>query len=117
MPPATRHIRKPTRKPPRMSSPEAPDKKSPDKEAPAVSEAKAAAAPAAEAKSKPHDHRVIVRACPKIVVYYPTVLAAIICGFISYFMSENTLAMEIVGEIFIIVLFFNTIILAFEFPR
>lgn len=72
---------------------------------------------ATDLKSPPkrtHDERVIVRALPKIVVYYPTVLAAIICGFITYFFPA---AIERVGEVFIIILFFNTLVLAFEFPR
>jgi len=97
-----------------MSSAATPDQNSSDKEA---SAAKAPATPAAVSKSRPHDHRVIVRACPKIVVYYPTVLAAIICGFVTFFFAHKTAVVETVGEIFIIVLFFNTIVLAFEFPR
>lgn len=61
-----------------------------------------------------HDERVIVRAFPKIVVLYPTVLAAIVCGFVTFFFPTIS---QRVGEIFIIILFFNAIIMAFEFPR
>lgn len=61
-----------------------------------------------------HEERVVVRACPKIVVLYPAVIAAIVCGFVTFFFPD---AIQRVGEIFIIILFFNTLILAFEFPR
>jgi len=86
-----------------MSSAEA--KKSPDPKA------------KEESKGRSHKDRIIVRACPKIVVYYPTVIAAFVCGLVTYFFSDKPAVVETVGEIFIIVLFFNTIVVAFEFPR
>ena len=96
-----------------MSSAKASDKKANEEPGKSSSEAKSEA----EAKGRSHKDRIIVRACPKIVVYYPTVLAAFICGIVAYFYSDKPAVLEMVGEIFIIVLFFNTIVLAFEFPR
>lgn len=66
----------------------------------------------------PHvQERVVIRPYPKIIVYYPTMLAALVCGLVSCFHSNDKTLNEVVGAAFIAVLFLNTIVLAFEFPR
>lgn len=88
----------------------------PESKAPAAEPKAVAAASLAPAARRNHHDSIIVRSCPKIVVYYPTLLTAIICGLVTWFFPSEQVK-EVVGEIFMVVLFFNTIVLSFEFPR
>ncbi|MBI5758600.1 MAG: hypothetical protein HZA46_08790 [Planctomycetales bacterium] len=74
-------------------------------------------ATAATREAASHEDRVLIRPYPKIIVYYPTLVAALVCGLVANLFSEKLAVVELVGTVFIIVLFWNTVILAFEFPR
>jgi hypothetical protein len=80
----------------------------------------------AAAASKPHEHkgdadtaacgeeRIVIRAYPKAVFFYPMALAALICGICSLFGWANP---HTLGFIFMSVFFVNLVIVAFEFTR
>lgn len=69
-------------------------------------------APKPAPKERPE--RVIIRDYPKIVLLYPTFLAAIACGFITWFRPSYDIAC---GRTFLIIAILNLIVLSFEFPR
>jgi hypothetical protein len=58
--------------------------------------------------------RVVLRTLPKVVFLYPTLIAAIIAGLITSEWSQHGTA---VGVAFLIVAFFNFLVLSFDFPR
>jgi hypothetical protein len=83
-----------------------------------------APAPKAEVPRQParrtdpiDQQRVVIRPYPKIIVYYPTMLGAIVCGMIVGIFGANAAVVETASSIFLLLFFMNTIIMAFEFPR
>ena len=65
-------------------------------------------------RTQPHRERVFVRSYPKIIVQYPTALAALLCGVLIHFFPDWKGGL---GALFIAVLLLNTVVAAFEFPR
>jgi hypothetical protein len=70
--------------------------------------------PVRQAKRPPRLERVIVRSYPKVVFLYPTMLAALIAGIVSW---QSWGATSGWGDAFLIVLGANLIVLGFDFPR
>src|SRR5712691_347013 len=60
-----------------------------------------------------HRERIVLRSYPKIVLLYPTLIAAILAAVGSSF-AEDSFRW---GLMFLLVLFLNLIVLAFDFPR
>lgn len=58
--------------------------------------------------------RVVIRALPKAVFLYPTLLAAIVAG---SGMSLELASADVWGTAFVVVFALNVVVLAFEFPR
>lgn len=72
-----------------------------------------------------NEERVIVRTYPKIIVMYPTVVFAILCGMIMLFIRKTTAEgaasdpgiARLCGLTFIFLLTLNLIVMSFDFPR
>lgn len=60
--------------------------------------------------------RVVIRPYPKMIIYYPTLLVALVCGLVSYF-TQETDTHEFIALVFFGVLFVNTVIVALDFPQ
>ena len=58
--------------------------------------------------------RVILRSVPKICFLYPTLLAALAAGGLMEWRPEQAGTW---GSLFLVILFFNLIVIAFDFPR
>ncbi|MDF1664048.1 MAG: hypothetical protein P1V97_19925 [Planctomycetota bacterium] len=76
--------------------------------------------PAELMDTKPHAERVVIRSYPKVVVYYPTMIVAFLCAIWTWIGQDggdfNSIPI-IPGRIFILVFFFNTLTIAFDFTR
>ncbi len=70
-------------------------------------------------ESGPDIHtRIFLVPHPKVVFLYPTFLMALLAGFYTYFTKDPTGRGEnIVSLIFLAVLGFNLVVIAFDFPR
>jgi hypothetical protein len=58
--------------------------------------------------------RVILRSVPKICFFYPTLLAALAAGALMEWQAEHAGTW---GSLFLVVVFFNMVVIAFDFPR
>lgn len=65
----------------------------------------------------PHEDKVVIHPYPKIIMFIPTMILAIICGVMASMFADDTPFLELVAAMFMFVFFLNTIIVAFEFPR
>ena len=61
--------------------------------------------------------RIVIRPYPKIIVFYPVMLAAFLCAYLSHHFKDQAGADERIASLFVILLAINAIILSFEFPR
>ncbi len=61
--------------------------------------------------------RITVRPYPKIVVFYPVMLASFLCAFLCHRWQGQPGADEHIATLFMTLLSINAIVLAFEFPR
>jgi hypothetical protein len=74
--------------------------------------------PADVLDTKPAQERVIIRSYPKVVVYYPTMLAAFLCALYTLFWPDaGGESSQLAGRVFFIMFFFNTLTIAFDFSR
>lgn len=69
------------------------------------------------APTKPISERILVRPYPKIIVYFPVMLAAFLCAGLCHYFRDQPGADQKVATLFIALLAINSIILSFEFPR
>jgi hypothetical protein len=71
-------------------------------------------------ESKPSSSRpsenILLVSYPKIVFLYPTLLAALFCGLIALFRTDETTS-AIVATIFLSVMSVNLVVFGFDFPR
>ena len=73
--------------------------------------------PAATASQKDSAKPIILVSYPKIVMLYPTYIAAFIAGVVSLVLSENSPHHQVVGIVFLTLLGVNMVVLSFDFPR
>lgn len=70
--------------------------------------------------TKPKAERVVIRSYPKVVVYYPTMIVAFLCAIWTFLAQDSgdfNSTPVIPGRVFILVFFFNTLTIAFDFTR
>lgn len=67
--------------------------------------------------TEPTPERIVVRPYPKIVVFYPVMLASFLCAFLCHRWQDQPGADEHIATLFVTLLSINAIVLAFEFPR
>ena len=60
---------------------------------------------------------IILVSYPKIVILYPTYIAAIIAGVVSLFLADGSPYEQGVGTLFLAITGINLVVLAFDFPR
>jgi len=54
---------------------------------------------------------------PKIVFFYPTFLASLICGFVALAAAHETQTTHMTSLVFLVVFAMNLVVIAFDFPR
>ncbi len=64
-----------------------------------------------------HEEKIVIRPFPKIVVYIPTMLAALAAGVLVQIFPNDGEFRRVVAIVFMVCFFLNTILVAFEFPR
>lgn len=75
--------------------------------------------PAEILDTKPEEERVVIRPYPKVILYYPTWIMAFICAFWAYLANDEPSGAldQLPGRVFVLVFFFNTLTIAFDFTR
>lgn len=73
--------------------------------------------PAATVAQKESTKPIILVSYPKIVMLYPTYIAAIIAGVVSMFLKMEGPHSQVVGIVFLVITGVNLVVLAFDFPR
>jgi hypothetical protein len=69
------------------------------------------------AKEDPEEKPIYLVSYPKIVLLYPTFIAALAAGFVGEFAAEGSWLVQSLGWIFLWVFATNIVVLAFDFPR
>jgi hypothetical protein len=73
--------------------------------------------PAENSHQKDSAKSIILVSYPKIVILYPTYVAAIIAGLVSLYIGDDSPYRQGVGTIFLAITGINMVVLAFDFPR
>lgn len=73
--------------------------------------------PPATLSEKDSAKPIILVSYPKIVMLYPTYLAAMICGILALILSETSPYHQGIGVAFLTIVGVNMVVLAFDFPR
>jgi hypothetical protein len=60
---------------------------------------------------------IILISYPKIIMLYPTYIAAIICGLLTMFLAKDSHHHQVIGIVFLALLGVNMVVLSFDFPR
>lgn len=76
-------------------------------------------APLPAATTSPDDNvkPIILVSYPKIIMLYPTYIAAIIAGLVTMFLANDSPHHQVVGIVFLAIIGVNLVVLAFDFPR
>ncbi len=61
--------------------------------------------------------KIILRAWPKMLFFWPSALIALAAGIMTYLAPENAARGEFWGALFLVVFAINLLIITFEFPR
>ena len=83
------------------------------KEIPRVTAPLPSATPSQKDSAKP----IILVSYPKIVLLYPTYIAAFIAGILSLFLTVESPHSRVIGMVFLVILGVNMVVLSFDFPR
>lgn len=73
--------------------------------------------PAATANQKESARPIILVSYPKIVMLYPTFIAAVIAGIAELVLPAASAHHQTIGVVFLTILGINMVVLAFDFPR
>lgn len=73
--------------------------------------------PPATNSQKESTKPIILVSYPKIVMLYPTYIAAFIAGMVSLFLTMESPHNRVVGIVFLVILGVNMVVLSFDFPR
>ncbi len=73
--------------------------------------------PLAAQKSESSSKPIILISYPKIVLLYPTFIAAILAGILTMVLGETSQHAQTIGVLFLGILTANVVVLAFDFPR
>lgn len=83
------------------------------KEIPRVTAPLPSATPSQKDSAKP----IILVSYPKIVLLYPTYIAAFIAGILSLILTVESPHSRVIGMVFLVILGVNMVVLSFDFPR